>query len=398
MFLLSLEVQNLRVLRQVHLTFGKGLNVLYGPNDLGKSSLAEALRVAFLLPVTSATCSDLVPWGTNLVPRVVVRFKMKDVVWQITKTFGSGGKAILHSVGEGESLREEAKGRAVEEKLREIIAWGVPSPGGKGAPRGLPESYLATALLGRQEAVTAILRASPNDDGVNSGLELVTKALGALGQDPLVSQLLQRLQERTAKVFNEGGQPRRGRDAPLVQLANKVKEQKERLDKLEESVRQSGEIEKRVQSLSEQRLLAVEKCSGLERRIKFLQSIREAEEELERVRANERSVREGQRVLTEAEEDLRGKESGYDEAAFALSKVEVELRTARERLAKILGGRDKVRENAQQTRDARRAELVAKRDAAVRRALSAQEAIQAREQVQVRERELAQAEAKCQRG
>ena len=109
MFLLSLEVQNFRILRQVCLTFGRRLNVLYGPNDLGKSSLAEALRVAFLLPVTSTQCSNLVPWGSDFAPRVVVKFEMKHVVWQITKTFGSGvkGTALLERVGESGSLVDQ---------------------------------------------------------------------------------------------------------------------------------------------------------------------------------------------------------------------------------------------------------------------------------------------------
>ena len=55
------------------------------------------------------------------------------------------------------------------------------TPGGKGASRGLPESYLATALLGRQDRVTAILQASPEEDGVDAGevsefRKLLTKA------------------------------------------------------------------------------------------------------------------------------------------------------------------------------------------------------------------------------
>src|SRR5262245_39936196 len=97
MLLQSLDVEHFRVLRKARVKFGRGLNVLFGPNDLGKSSLADALRAAFLLPVGSTETRELVPWGTDLVPRVVVEFKVKDVVWKITKTFGSGprGTALL---------------------------------------------------------------------------------------------------------------------------------------------------------------------------------------------------------------------------------------------------------------------------------------------------------------
>ena len=393
MFLLSLDVRNFQVLRDVRLKFGRGLNVVFGPNDLGKSTLAEALRVAFLLPATSTSGVNLRPWGTELVPSVVVKFEMNGVIWQITKSFeGTKGNARLQRAGAGGSLTEEGSGRAVEEKLREILAWGVPGPGGRGAPKGLPESYLSTALLGRQDQVTAILAASPEDDGVDSGLELITNALGALGQDPLVGQLLQRLQQRTEKVFTESGQVRRAEDSPLVQLTNKIKDQKSRLDKLEDRVRQSGEIENRVQSLTEQRILAAEECFRLQHRVQLLEKVTKAEEELEGVRNRERAIAEGRRDLAAIEKKLFERDLSLEQATLALLRVEEVQQAARERRAKIIGGRDKIQENALQAREARRAELLGNHDAAARQAQSARDVIQAREQVKDREREIVQAE------
>src|SRR5438094_10042642 len=105
MFLRLLEVRDFRSVRQAHLTFGRGLNVLFGPNELGKSTLAEALRAAFLLPCGSSVGKEFVPWGTDLVPRVVVEFETQQAdvtaetaeppsisrtVWRITKTFNDG--------------------------------------------------------------------------------------------------------------------------------------------------------------------------------------------------------------------------------------------------------------------------------------------------------------------
>ena len=98
----SLEVENFRILRQVHLQFGRGLNILFGPNDLGKSSLAEALRAALLLPVASTASEAFVPWGTDQVPRVVVVVETGPTKWRISKEFGKGsrGKALLERCGE----------------------------------------------------------------------------------------------------------------------------------------------------------------------------------------------------------------------------------------------------------------------------------------------------------
>src|SRR5262245_55439123 len=100
---------------------GRGLNVLFGPNDLGKSSLADALRAAFLLPVTAAASREFTPWGTDSVPKVVVEFEANAAVWRITKTFGAGpqGTALLERLWESGTPSEEIRNRAVDGKLRD---------------------------------------------------------------------------------------------------------------------------------------------------------------------------------------------------------------------------------------------------------------------------------------
>ena len=391
MFLLSLEVKNFRVLHDVPLKFGRGLNILFGPNDLGKSTLAEALRVAFLLPATSTAWRDLKPWGTELVPRVVVRFEMNDVVWQITKTFeGTKGTALLERVGEGGNLSEEGSGRAVEEKLREILSWGVPGPGGKGAPRGLPESYLSTALLGRQDQETAILAASPEEDGVNSGLELVRSALGASGKIRSSAACSSGWKSDAARLTHPLGNQKR--TARSTSVHARSRSNSSGLKELEERVLRSKEIETRVDLLTELGERAAVDCKRLHRRVELLRGAKGKEHELERIQANERSAEEGRRDLAAIEKNLLEKESSQGQATSALLKVEEVHQAARDRLQKIMGGRDKVQENAQQARETRRAELIAIHDGAVRQAHSARAVIQVREQVQVRERELALAE------
>ena len=80
MLLRSLEVQNFRSVRQAKVTFGRGLNVIYGPNELGKSTLMEALRAGFLLPVESKAAEEFAPWGMDLIPRVAIEFVRKKLI------------------------------------------------------------------------------------------------------------------------------------------------------------------------------------------------------------------------------------------------------------------------------------------------------------------------------
>ncbi len=48
MRLLALEAEHFGCVRRASLRLGPGLNVLHGPNDLGKSTLAEAVRAALI--------------------------------------------------------------------------------------------------------------------------------------------------------------------------------------------------------------------------------------------------------------------------------------------------------------------------------------------------------------
>jgi hypothetical protein len=79
----------------------------------------------------------------------------------------------------------------VDGKLRDILQWGISSPGGARAPRGFPATYMTTALLGLQDRVTEILETGIDNDQTPSGRGLITKALGALAQDPLVARVMQ---------------------------------------------------------------------------------------------------------------------------------------------------------------------------------------------------------------
>jgi len=69
-----LRVVDFAAIRDADIEFGPGLNVLYGPNDLGKSTLADAIRLALLLPHTSTHIEDYVPWTGGHDPVVEMTF------------------------------------------------------------------------------------------------------------------------------------------------------------------------------------------------------------------------------------------------------------------------------------------------------------------------------------
>src|SRR5580700_795278 len=171
MQLVRLAVERFACLGKVEVVFGPGLNVLYGPNDLGKSSLVDAMRLAVLLPHTSNASDAYVSWNVAQPPKVTLVYKTEPTSsYRITKVFeATRGSSLLERSLDGiTSFETIARQREVDERVREHLSWGVPAPG-KGAPKGLPESFLATALLSRQGQVDQILARSLAQDPGESG-------------------------------------------------------------------------------------------------------------------------------------------------------------------------------------------------------------------------------------
>jgi recombinational DNA repair ATPase RecF len=89
MKLLALNVEHFRCVRKSRVEFGPGLNVLYGPNDLGKSSLAAAIRAALLMQTSSKESEEFVSWYGSGDPYVELVFESEPQrIWRVKKTFG----------------------------------------------------------------------------------------------------------------------------------------------------------------------------------------------------------------------------------------------------------------------------------------------------------------------
>jgi hypothetical protein len=261
----SLEVANFRGIRAASIGFSSGLNVLHGPNDLGKSTLAEAIRAALLVPTKSSQGKSYVSWDTGAAARVVLTFEDGGKVWRVRKTFGSGFQSVLE---QSESLdspkfREIAHGLGVEGTLRELLSWGIAPPGGKGQPTK-SSSYVVTALLCRQGEAQSIFEASLAEDKDDTGRALVTNALGALAKEPLVARVVERLGERVEAIFTPGEKFKKSADSPLVRLQEQLKMKEERLRDLRDADLRGKAIEERVVTLQAERLPLLEQTQAAE--------------------------------------------------------------------------------------------------------------------------------------
>jgi AAA domain len=314
-----LEVRAYRAIDQAELEFGPGLNVLYGPNDLGKSTLAGAMRAVLLLPAESTAHQAFVPWHDVGPPRVRLTFERDGSVYRVSKTFGSGslGSAQLESSPDGSSFHEEERGRAVDRRLRELLRWGIEAPGGKGGARGLPESFLSHVLLGDQGEVPLILERSLSSDRDVSGKERLHEALSALSQDPVFKRVLEAAQAKVDAAFTPTGRRKTGQSSPFSQIREQIMLLAQEFERLQQQRRESEDVQQRIVSLDEERL-------AIEAEIGTLEVCVDRDSELaERFAARRRAA---ERVA-QAERVLRARDARRRE----LAELELELAGLRQR-------------------------------------------------------------------
>jgi hypothetical protein len=259
MKLWSLSVEHFRGIRKARLEFGAGLNVLHGPNDLGKSSLAAAIRAALLLQVSSKESEQFLNWHGSGDPQVELIFESEPQrIWRIRKTFGSRPQAYLDESRDGVDFRVEARSRDVDGRLSEILRWGLAPPGGKtggkGRPKGMPVTFLSSAFLAEQDQVAAIFAQALSTDSDESGKKRLMEALQAVAEDPVFKSILHIVQAKVEEAFGASGQKRRGKDSPWLKIQEKIQWAEEEERQCSEQLHKTVSIESELQELLNHRL------------------------------------------------------------------------------------------------------------------------------------------------
>jgi energy-coupling factor transporter ATP-binding protein EcfA2 len=343
-----LRITSFAAIGNVDVEFGPGLNVLYGPNDLGKSTVVAAIRLGLLLPHTSTHCDQYVGWTGADDPIVEMTFQTEEQrIWRIRKQFGKSGSSLLQESKNGQDFDDVERGRKVDAKLREILRWGIPEPGGSGGAKGLPTSFLATALLSPQDDVSAVLRESLQGDPTGSGKEQIAAALQAVAQDPLFLALLRNTQAQRDKAYTDKGAKKTAKGSVFKDAAERLNETREERDKLHRIVAESEGAERQLRDLTDRRAQRQETLAAAATVVASLEQlasqatcrsvaaeqVRIAQEEVARIRRTgaeveigERKVAELVRKITEAEQALQVARDQQAKAGAALEAAEEAVR------------------------------------------------------------------------
>ena len=348
MWIRRLEVTHCAGIAAAGIDLAPGLNVLHGPNELGKSSLAAAIRAALLLQTSATAAEALRDWNSVEPASVSLTFEQEaGRVWRIRKTFGRGGQAYLDFSKDGREFAAEGRGREVDGTLQNILRWGIEAPGGRGGRRGMPSSLITTALLGEQSHVVAILQSNLNDDPNASGRDRLTEALQALAEDPRFKQVVDAVQARVDEAFTATGRKRTGRGSPWADLREQREHAVARERDMRAQVDESAGVRTQVNELNAQLLDA---RSDAERLATSLAQRRDrdaaerqfatAQAAFERAQSAVSQLADNTQAVAATSERLRALE--VDQAALeeALAATTPQVDAARERVRELEAGAD----------------------------------------------------------
>ena len=143
----------------------------------------------------------------------------------------------------------DAGGRAVDGKLRELLRWGISKPGGRGGPKGLPESFLTNVLLAEQLDVPKILAQGLTADPDESGRERLNAALQALAQDPLFKRILDEAHAHIRRAYTSKGRRSTKKDSPFREVTEDINALRSEQEELQSRLNETKSAEENLKSL-----------------------------------------------------------------------------------------------------------------------------------------------------
>ncbi len=348
-----------------------GLNVLAGPNELGKSTLLRALLTLFLEGhrARKQTLEELRPYGGGA-PRMACRFTLAEASWRIEKQYLSAPKAELRRVdGEEQHIGADAEtalarllGDAGDLAARLPLFWVTQR---ESARLPLLDDGLRHSL---GEVLASEAEKSSGGTGANSALKAVRSRLDQLvtagrGQPKRGGPLARRLSEREevraslARAEARAGQAEawmrelaglQEREAELTDQAA-FEAARTRLQRLERRRDEATQANRQIKVLGE-------RLTFLDEQLKQRAAAVAAHDEMVRERAAlETAMAAAEAELSRVISESADLDAAIDKTARTLADVEVREAESRKALEAARGHAIRVAEGAR--RDQLRAQM-----------------------------------------
>ena len=323
----------------------EGLNLLIGENESGKSTVADALRLAFFDKHTthSGKIKELIPWGSTLPPKVSVVFETNGEVFTLRKRFVySPGSMLEKNVqGKWERINE---GDAADKRVIELIGGELPS-GGQSKP---VHWGLAQVLWARQGEILP-------KDKLNEEIKArIRSTAGAV----IATEEESKIREKIKSAFKEVLTPSKRdfkSDSELDKVLKRVEELEDNKAELEEKLRNqeilARTISDRQEDLSEKEKSLKGAKGALENTEGEVKQADEHKKFREKIDFEVKTLERDYRDLSERISKIKSFEAGLDERERQIRSKEKQIQEEEEELDEIVG---KLKTKQEETKELKR--------------------------------------------
>lgn len=225
MIIHQVRIRRFRKLRDRDLVCGPGLNVVYGRNDAGKSTLHLAFAAA-LYPVTPADVLTFAPWGEEQAGAIAIEFEADERRFVLHKDFRSR-RVVLEGSGQRiEDAREVAReigamlgleGGKLFRATAHIRQWELAAVENEGREIGARLAQIVTG--GDANAVKILAKLDDRVKKLEVGLSRPANAPGPLKRDQDHVAALNAEEQRLTREIEEIERAAAERDRLVAQIA-----------------------------------------------------------------------------------------------------------------------------------------------------------------------------------
>ena len=291
----------------IKIEFTEGINVLYGPNESGKSTLIDSIITTFYSKHNSGTpkIKALKPWGTSLRPKAIITFMKDGEKYKITKAFNEK-KSLLEKM-DTNGWQEIAHSDQADLELIEVV-------GGQLKPRNdtNPESWGLGPTLWMAQG-QPIIKKNLNENTISSLQTLV----GATVEPYKEKNILDNIRARYLSIFTERTKKYKT-GCPILKIREDIISLSEELALVEQNKTRKEEL---IRNIDDNELILDNNKRNLE----------EASKDKEKLAQKVNEAREHQKNRVQIELEIEGIKLEYK----SLKGIIDEIKENKEEISKI---------------------------------------------------------------
>jgi len=358
MILRSAKVQGMRCFRnQVYVgSFGDGLNMIYAPNETGKSALIEAVSRALFdrYSIGGQVIEALRPWGTSLCPEIELEFEANEQRYRLHKRLLDDATCALEEMKDGTWTLLAERDRA-DEFVRALMHGDLPGRGPtKLEHRGLARTLWCVQELGGETTYAVSTLVADQLQAAMPGKPRIVAKSDALRER--VEELYERHFTRTGRVKKHSSVDQS--EGEIRHLEKEEQSAVEAYQIVEQSAEQLTQISQQLARLTEEKKQCEERVEQYRAEVEAIKGLRA---EVEAMEKEAKGTQQGHKAAVSDLERYQGAEVLASQQAQELGRIQRRLdeevsnveaaQTLLSEARKELNGAEETRKTANEERE-----------------------------------------------